>query len=401
MTSTPDLRASRHVPVVADEDPVVETTSPPPGVVQRWAPLWRPAAIFVASRIATLMAMATAAALVPPMGLPKLGIRGVMGNTWDSGWYRDLAQFGYPQAVVEGVGDAAQSRLAFFPLYPITIRFFHGLGLPYDIAALLVSALAGLAAAILLWRLIARFSGPAAADRGVALFSFFPGAMVLSLAYSEALLLALAIGCLVALVEERWVLAGVLAALATATRPNGIALVAACAFAASMAVVRRRQWRALVAPALAPMGLLAFFVYLARHTGDFGAWIRTERQGWGQETDPIATFHILSDFVHRPFADNNIAIVTAGTVFAVVALALFLRSRPPGVILVYTLSVMGLALLSEAMGMKPRFLLTAFPLVTVFGQYLTTPIAFSALVGFFATGMGCFTIICMVTQATP
>src|SRR5438128_829027 len=83
------------------------------------------------------------------------------------------------------------------------------------------------------------------AGRPVALFCFFPGAMVLSLAYSEALMLALAIGCLLALLKERWVTAGVLGAFATATRPNAVALVAACAWAAGTAIWRRRQWRAL------------------------------------------------------------------------------------------------------------------------------------------------------------
>src|SRR5207244_1786643 len=143
-----------------------------------------------------------------------------------------------------------------------------------------IGAVAGLTACLLLWRLVHHLSGPASADRAVALFCFFPGAMILSLPYSEGLMLALAIGCLHALLRRRWVTAGVLAALATATRPNAMALVAACAWAAAVAVWRRREWRALAAPALAPLGLVAFFAYLARHTGDAGAYWRTQRQAW-------------------------------------------------------------------------------------------------------------------------
>ena len=59
----------------------------------------------------------------------------------------------------------------------------------------------------------------------------FPGSFVLSFAYTEALLLVLAMACLWCLPTHRWVGAGVLAAFGTATRPNGLALVLACAVA--------------------------------------------------------------------------------------------------------------------------------------------------------------------------
>ena len=67
------------------------------------------------------------------------------------------------------------------------------------------------------------------AERAMVLFAVFPGSFVLSYAYAEALLIVLAALCLWFLLDEHWLLAGLAAALATATRPNGIALVAACA----------------------------------------------------------------------------------------------------------------------------------------------------------------------------
>src|SRR5207253_1167110 len=126
----------------------------------------------------------------------------------------------------------------------------------------------------LLWRLLARIWGREVADRGTALFCFFPGSFVLSMVYSEPLMLALAIGCLLALLDRRWLVAGVLAGLATGVRPNAVALVAACAWAAAVAIVKRREWRALVAPLLAPAGLVAFFAFLWARTGRPDAWIR-------------------------------------------------------------------------------------------------------------------------------
>jgi hypothetical protein len=389
------MRAPVEPPAVA-EAPADLSESPVVTGPQRWAPVWRPAAIFAASRAVTLLAAAMAAKLSP-----TLGIGGVLTGMWDSGWYRNVAQLGYPTSVPEQAGRAAQSTIGFFPLHPLAMRLVHHLGLSLELAGLVVTALAGLTACLLLWRLVAHLSTADAADRAVALFCFFPGAMVLSLAYSEALMLALAVGCLLALVKERWMVAGVLAALATATRPNALALVAACAWAAATAIWRRRQWRALAAPLLAPLGLLAFFGYLARHTGEAGAYLRTQREGWDQTLQPKAAFDTLSQFVHRPFDDTNIAVMTLGSVFLVVALVVLLRSRPPGVLLVYTLAVLGMALLTPTMGARPRFLLTAFPLVTTLGEDLP-PAAFAVLVGSFATVLGAFTVLSLASPwATP
>ena len=60
-------------------------------------------------------------------------------------------------------------------------------------------------------------------------------------------LIVCAAACLLFLQREQWVLAGVAAAIGTATRPNGIAIVAACVVAAAIAIYTQRQWRSLVA----------------------------------------------------------------------------------------------------------------------------------------------------------
>lgn len=386
-------------PSVVTEDAIsVEHTASAPaaGVRRRWAPVWHPAGIFVASRLATIGAAAVAADLSPTKGLG-----GVLNTTWDGGWYLDLAQHGYPAGVPEQAGQAIQSTLGFFPLYPVAVRALHRMGIPFNLGGILVTAVAGFAACLVLWRLVDFLSGPTVADRAVALFCFFPGAMVLSLTYSEALMLALAIGCLYSLVRERWVTAGILAALATATRPNAMALVAACAWSAGVAVWRRRDWRALAAPALAPLGLVAFFAYLAHHTGEAGAYFRTQRQGWDQTLEPASTIRTVSAFVHHPFADSNIALMALGSVFLAVTLVLLVRSRPPGVLVVYTLAVMGMALLTPTMGARPRFLLTAFPLVTVLAEAVPAP-AFPSLLAASATLLGAFTVLSMASiLATP
>ncbi len=114
------------------------------------------------------------------------------------------------------------------------------------------------------------------------LFALFPGSVVLSWSYAEAALIVCAAACLLFLQREQWVLAGVAAAIGTATRPNGIAIVAACVVAAAIAIYRKRQWRSLVSVVLAPLGVLAYHAYLRVHTGEWGAWNRAQREAWNE-----------------------------------------------------------------------------------------------------------------------
>ena len=128
-------------------------------------------------------------------------------------------------------------------------------------------------AVVLVGYLARALYGNEAAARSMVLFSLFPGSVALSWAYSEAALVVCAAATFLALHRQRWLVAGIFAALGTATRPNGIGLVLACAVAAGIAIWRERQWRALIAPALAPLGVLGFHLFLTRWTGESGAWM--------------------------------------------------------------------------------------------------------------------------------
>lgn len=362
-----------------------------------WAPVVaRTIGIYLASRAVVFAALWTGSRLMPAVGLASTV------TAWDGGWYLGTAEHGYPTTLPIVDGHAAQSYLAFFPLYPLCVRAVHAvLGVSYQAAGLLVAGVAGLATVVLLRFLLQRLWGPEAADRGVVLFCFFPGALALTLTYSEALMLALTIGALLALLSRRWHVAGVLAALATATRPNAIVLVAACAWASFVALRSERDWRSLAAPLLAPLGFLGFQGYLWTHTGHADAWFQTQEGGWGERLALGATWDKLSDFLRHPMVDVNITIAVAGTLFVAVSFVLLVRARPPGPVLVYTAGIVLLALLSQTLGARPRFILTAFPLVAVLGRWLRgTP--FAVAVACSATLLGSLAIISTVSLlATP
>ena len=169
----------------------------------------------------------------------------------DADYYLAIAEHGYPARLhFPWTGGPVASRTAFFPLFPLLIRLTSYLvGGHYVAAGLIVSLLAGAASAVGVWVLAARVRDHRVADRAVILYCFFPGAMTLGrLLYSEPLAVALAAAALIALVERRWLLAGIIGAIGTAERPTLLVLAVVAGVAALQAIWTDRAWRALLAP---------------------------------------------------------------------------------------------------------------------------------------------------------
>jgi hypothetical protein len=195
----------------------------------------------------------------------------------DGHQYLDIAERGY--------GFEATSP-AFFPLFPVLIRLTSYLaGGDYLIAGLVVTLVSGAASAVGVWALAERVCDRRIADRAVTLYCLFPGAMTFSLLYSDSLAVALGAAVLLALLERRWLLAGIIGAVSTAGRPSMIVLVAVSGAAALQAIWARGEWRALLAPTITPLGVLAYFFYLGRRFHDYARWSWAERTGWHQHYD--------------------------------------------------------------------------------------------------------------------
>jgi Gpi18-like mannosyltransferase len=308
---------------------------------------------------------------------------------WDGGWYRAVAEFGYPTHVSHN-----QTPLGFFPLYPMVIWAVaqpllwitsHGLVWALIIAGVIVSGVGGLVATLLVQRLAAGWWGEDSGRRAAVLFCLFPGSVVFSMVYAEGIMIPLAAGCILALQRRRWLLAGILAALATASEPEAVILVVVCAIAAALEL-RRRGWadhgarRSLLAPALAPVGLVAFAGFLWAWTGTpFANWI-AQHYGWKERTDPLALVHLVTtlanqiSFTHfnHPTINLNLVVGLLGAVFLLGMLILLARARRTISVeaLLWTLGIGFLAVTSEYTWPNPRLLITAFPAVVVLAYYL-------------------------------
>lgn len=311
----------------------------------------------------------------------------VINLLWDGGFYVKIAQSGYPRRVV------GMSRVAFFPMYPLVVRAVHAVTrLDRAQAAWAASFGLSLLLAALLWKAVRDWKGREVADRAVVLFAFFPGSYVLTLAYSEGVLLCAAIACLLLLDRRRWVAAGLAAAVCSASRPNGIVIALCCAWAAVGAVRERGEWRALVAPVLAPLGTLAYFAYLWRHTGKAGAWFDVEHNGWKDRVDLLAFVDRVRYLAHHPGSDLQGWLAVGGTLLAVALVAYLLRDQAPATWLIWTVGTLFLSVTSVKLGVRPRFFLTAFPLFVPLAMRLRNE-AYATVAALFAVVLSAVTIV--------
>ena len=286
-------------------------------------------------------------------------------TSWDGEWYLRIIRNGYPRHVQADVTyDVDDARAAFFPTYPGLVRVADVVLPGSDtFAALTVNLVLG-AIGILLFGMIARqLFGDRAAELTMVILAIFPGSFVLSFAYTEALLMVLAGACLWFLLQRQWWLAGLFAALGTATRPNGVALIAACLVASFLAIRERREWRSLAAPLLAPIGFIAFQAWLGAHTGERGVWFRVQTEAWGEGTSYgfTAVRRTWRAIVSPLSSPTNT--VTLLSVAVLILLIWFLVKHPlPWPMVAYCAVIVLLMLLPETVTARPRFVYTAFPL---------------------------------------
>lgn len=323
----------------------------------RALPYARAMGVYVALRLLTLIAVAIGNLSTHHGWVSDL-------STWDGAWYLRAVYHGWPSHLPYVNGHVAGSSIAFFPLFPLLLRTLaHVTGLGAATIGVLVSGLSGLGAVYGIGALTARFAAPEKAERAALLFAVSPGSFVFSLIYAEGILLIVMIVGVIALLERRWLLAGILGAIASITSPVGLAFATTCAVTSVAAIVQRREWRSLAAPVLAPVGFVAWMAYLWHHTGTIMAWRLTEREGWNSYPSLLYPLRILAKFLFNPLSPTMTGqILFWGTLVALALTVLAFRERQPLPVLAYAVSAVVLFAISSPVGLRPRFLMLAFPL---------------------------------------
>ena len=365
-------------------------------------------ATFALSRLVVLLAAAPALLQHTPGGgpwpiLPRSSALSAVLSRWDGAWYVLVANRGYPNRSQLG---QHLSDVAFHPAYPLLVRGTSAIThLSLPTAAVVVSTILGFAATALVFVLADRWRGREVAARAALLFALFPGSFVLSMAYAEGLMLVATIAALLLVIQRRWLWAGVAAAVATAARPNALPIVLTLMCVAVVEVLRRREWRALLAPAVGCAGIGSFYLYLWIHSGSFTAWLRSERVMWHDHPSVTGLASQLAHaFTHLPSLQPgglNGIVTVVGTAAVGVALWLLWRSDLPRIVQIYGVLALAMPLTSEAVGPRPRMLLAAFPMALIGADRLSPRAYRLATIGS-AVGLVVFTVITTTSlAATP
>lgn len=278
---------------------------------------------------------------------------GEIFSAWDGHWYLGIAANGFNAEPITSGSTLGQTPFPFFPLLPLAISLLQRLGLSPLIAGLLVNHLALLVGLWLTHALVRRLSGQAAASWTCWFLAFSPGSVSYSLLYPEGLLLVFSSGAFLARSQGRLALAATLAALATLTRPNGLAVSLALGGEALLFSNARRQGLWLLVPSL--LALLLWSTYLMSISGDPLIWVHA-KQNWSE----VTLFNLHTAIGGFPWTQLLAALVALG-------LLLLGWSRQP-----WGWRLFGLIwiLPSFLLGMvgSPRYAGSCFPVFEALGQ---------------------------------
>jgi Mannosyltransferase (PIG-V) len=189
-----------------------------------WSAFWLSRLLVLGVGAVGFLVLGTASGAVQAFDSGGLSLSfGRLGNVlaapavrWDAIWYLKIAHDGYRTA----------SETGFYPLYPLLVRVGSWVTGSMAIAGVLISLSALFAGLEIVRRLTELELGRLPARASCQLIAFGPAALFLSAIYSESLFIALSAGTFLAARRGRWRWAGVLGALAGATRIEGFLLFA-------------------------------------------------------------------------------------------------------------------------------------------------------------------------------
>ena len=356
------------------ESPPTEERAPEPKFdaalrrLRDWHPITYPLGVYAVSRLyfvgAALMALRD-----PDSPHTFLDFQ----SRWDSGFYIKIAQSGYAPTLSHRNGVLVGSEHAFLPGYPLLVRA-AGYVIPGRtvLVAIIVSMTAGAIAAVLLWRLARRLGDREIAYRTLLVFCFFPGTLAFNWPYSEGLMIALSIGAILLLLDDRWLLASLLTACATLTRSNAIPVAAACAWVAWGAhpgPVIKRLARAGVALAIGASGFVAFVIWVGRRVHAPMAWFTLEHKVWGEGFAWKRFPTTLRDaIVDAPTFARDVTILFFG--IAVVLALVTIFSNQAGWLKLISLGALYFAVTANIAQVSPRLQLAAIPAFIALGTRL-------------------------------
>ena len=287
-------------------------------------------------------------------------------NRWDSYWFLDVARNGYY------LRGPTLSNVVFFPLYPLLIRTLAPLcGGDFVLSGWILSSVFLFLSVYMLARLVREFHPGIDPCLPAVFLLAHPMAFFLNAVYSESLFLFLSLAMVYFARRGEFFKAALAAALASATRVAGVFL---CVLLL-VEFLRAHGWRGLLSPrvlplALAPAGIVLFFLYHWYRFGDFFLYLNAQVV-YGRDFTMD-----LQDFIARNnanLANTVLDLFYAATTLLLAAIALRVRLSYG----LYMLVSLGVALGSGTVLGVARYGMVLFP-IHLIGAGIRSPVGRAA-----------------------
>ncbi|TBW40292.1 hypothetical protein EYW49_03680 [Siculibacillus lacustris] len=321
-------------------------------------------AIFLAGRI-LLFGSAAIGSIGSPVAIDATFAQSLCA--WDCSWYVDLAEGGYSDATDVDVNGAA--NWAFFPVLPLLMHIGAAVtGAETTLVGVVIANLLFPAGLVLAFLYARDLAGPAFARFAAVIWVAWPFAIHTSVPMSEAVYVPLSLATLLAARRDRWLLAGLAAAVLSATRAVGVLAVLPLMILAlrqhgiaRLVGLRPGTERALLALALCGLGLSLYMIHLHDQVGDAlafshdqTAWNRRFLWPWTMilgEINPLT----------RPLGDILGALACLVTLALGAAAAVGLWRRELRAEAVFVAAPLIVALHAGSVMSMPRFVGSLFP----------------------------------------
>lgn len=271
---------------------------------------------------------------------------------WDGGHFLQIAQSGYKE----------NFQYTFFPLYPLAIRFVNQVIQNYTLSAVLISFASFFLAANLLYQLVSMDFSKKLAEKSILWLLFFPTSFFFLTAYSEGLFFLFVVSSFLFLRKGNLFLATLFAALASATRLAGMAVVLALLVDVYLRDgFNKKNWYVF----LSLGGIIVYCFFLFKTTGDAFYFISAENHWLRSLALPgVGFWESLKSIVSWSYVENRFNLILE-LLFAIFGLGMAIRSFRflPKSYSIYALASVAIPLFTSSLISMPRFLLPIFPIL--------------------------------------
>jgi len=293
---------------------------------------------------------------------------------WDTTHYLEIADFGYGFDPINTVWP---------PLYPFLIKAITPVFNSSLMAGFVVSNLFFIISLFLIYILTNELINEEISKRTLLYIVTFPTAFFFIAAYSESLFLALSLGVFLLINRKKWIWAGILSALATITRVQGIILVIPILIELIIEFRRDKKLQKLLTNSIscfyAPLAYLIYSLYVFFGLKFDWPW-KTLSTHWLQHFGlPWDGFYftLLSIFGKNELIDYTPTLVKILNITVPIITIYFLfrlRKKLPLSMIIYSWIMLFLAIgkidYNNTFVSTSRYLLTIFPIFIGFAVYL-------------------------------